>query len=516
MDFLSIAITGLELVALLAVILSMVIIKKRTERMRQEEKLQKEETLAQESLTTNGYHGYQTTMYPDNTFLTHRNGNARSEIAVEEQFTKHVTNELQAIDKQDVADLDMGSCVIQEPQFVVLGDISYNIDNTLGNTQRCKSYKGKFNDNIDVAVKISSYDVDNDRKNQENVYKKIQQDTESSSNHIARYYSVEKLADDGKLCLALATELCPWNLTEFIQCEEIQTKPYTEACREMISGLQYLHDKGISHRNLKPSNVLVTGKEQGYAFKLADFGNIRRPQTFSKLNNNNNNMSESYSDGWIAPEVYEASSKTEKALKTFAPAADVFAMGMLCVFVKSKGAMLFDSQGQVQRHDMNVDALEGEEPFRHLVRLMTDIDTNKRPSCEECLQHPTFWDSVKVLDFFKSSTGVIQADGNLLEMIEKEAGAVVNYNWREHLTQGVEGYIFSPSRRRGSRALYTQDSVRLLLRAIRVMREHFSELPSHVQVELGFYSEDYVKYWTDRFPRLLMHVYNTVQLTNTP
>jgi CTD kinase subunit alpha len=43
-------------------------------------------------------------------------------------------------------------------------------------------------------------------------------------------------------------------------------------CHQMILGLEYLHFKGVLHRDMKGSNILINGKGE---LKLADFGLAR-------------------------------------------------------------------------------------------------------------------------------------------------------------------------------------------------------------------------------------------------
>lgn len=55
-------------------------------------------------------------------------------------------------------------------------------------------------------------------------------------------------------------------LDKFLSFDERLVKLYT---RQMLDGLQYLHDKGIVHRDLKCANVLVDNMG---VIKLSDFG----------------------------------------------------------------------------------------------------------------------------------------------------------------------------------------------------------------------------------------------------
>jgi serine/threonine protein kinase len=40
-------------------------------------------------------------------------------------------------------------------------------------------------------------------------------------------------------------------------------------CRQLISGIDYIHRKGYSHRDLKPENIFL---DDSYVLKIADFG----------------------------------------------------------------------------------------------------------------------------------------------------------------------------------------------------------------------------------------------------
>lgn len=53
--------------------------------------------------------------------------------------------------------------------------------------------------------------------------------------------------------------------------------------REMVAGLEHLHELGIIHRDLKPHNVLIT-KQKSICSKLSDMGISKRlPANMSSL-----------------------------------------------------------------------------------------------------------------------------------------------------------------------------------------------------------------------------------------
>lgn len=95
-------------------------------------------------------------------------------------------------------------------------------------------------------------------------------------------------------------------------------------CRQIVTGLVYLHGKDIIHRDIKGANILVDNKG---AIKISDFGISKKVEATNLLaatgNQNKNRPSMQGSVFWMAPEVVKQTSYTRKA--------DIWSLGCLVI-----------------------------------------------------------------------------------------------------------------------------------------------------------------------------------------
>lgn len=144
----------------------------------------------------------------------------------------------------------------------------------------------------------------------------------------------------------------------------------------------------------------------------------------------------------------------------------------------------------------------------HLIMQMISSKPQERPSTSCVLKHPFFWSREKQLQFFQDVSDRIEkepAEGLIVNRLESGARTVVRTNWRMHISIPLQTDL------RKFRT-YKGNSVRDLLRAMRNKKHHYHELPLDVQATLGEVPDQFVQYFTSRFPRLLLHTHSAMRI----
>lgn len=126
-------------------------------------------------------------------------------------------------------------------------------------------------------------------------------------------------------CLVIQTELCnpSKNLKILIDEGEIFTmneKKRLNLLLDIVSGLQYMHSKGIMHRDLKPSNIFIDKDNRA---KIGDFGFARKYKISSadKTSEKGRFSQNVGTNLYIAPEVENSTDYDDKA--------DIYSLGMI-------------------------------------------------------------------------------------------------------------------------------------------------------------------------------------------
>ncbi|XP_045704756.1 serine/threonine-protein kinase/endoribonuclease IRE2 isoform X4 [Phyllostomus hastatus] len=417
--------------------------------------------------------------------------------------------QLSGITPQDQKRLQSPSEKTQPPedpeaeQLTVVGKISFNPKDVLGRgAGGTFVFRGQFEGRA-VAVKRLL------RECFGLVQREVQLLQESDRHpNVLRYFCTEQ----GPQFHYIALELCPASLKEYVESPELDRwglEPET-ALQHLMSGLAHLHSLHIVHRDLKPANVLITGLDsQGRGrVVLSDFGLCKKlPAGRCSFSLHSGVPG---TEGWIAPELLHLlppSSPTS--------AVDIFSAGCVFYYVLSGGSHPF---GESLYRQANILAgaaclahLEEEAHdkvvARSLVEAMLSPQPQARPSAHQVLAHPFFWNRAKQLQFFQDVSDWLEKEseqGPLVMALEAGGSIVVRGNWHKHISVPLQ----SDLRRFRS---YKGTSVRDLLRAMRNKKHHYRELPSEVRQALGDVPDNFVQYFTDRFPQLLLHTHHAMR-----
>lgn len=173
----------------------------------------------------------------------------------------------------------------------------------------------------------------------------------------------------------------------------------------MLQGLQYLHSRGVEHRDVKPENILLGFNS---TIKFIDFGaakvmakanrTLARTRAFTRRGQQGSGEGPAVMDSlagtpmYMAPEVIRASEKAGKL-----GSADIWSMG--CVLLEiatgrkpwsnldNEWAIMFHI-GIAQEHPPLPDPGQLSELGIDFIERCLAIDPSQRPSAEELMGHP--------------------------------------------------------------------------------------------------------------------------------
>ncbi|KAI8083052.1 uncharacterized protein BX664DRAFT_317049 [Halteromyces radiatus] len=403
-------------------------------------------------------------------------------------------------------------------------------------------YKGTF-DGRAVAVKrllIDFYDVALQEV-------KLLQESDDHPNVIRYFYKEET---DRFLYIAL--ELCFGSLQDCMDRSLAisDMKLYDQVdpaniLHQITNGIQHLHSLKIVHRDLKPQNILLApAKHQvnkdspSMRILISDFGLCK------KLDGEQSSFhytaaSPAGTSGWRAPELLAgvlaasgsdntnfSNSSSNGHSKDMDPnrigrvkatrAIDIFSTGCIFYYVLSNGdhpfGNRFGRESNILKGDYDISKLEtmGEDGIEAMDLIDAMISTNprSRPTAAQVLAHPFFWSTSKRLAFLQDASDRFEVEQRdppslLLQSLEKDAKKIVGYDWYRRIDRVVANDL-------GKFRKYDGKRVRDLLRALRNKKHHWQDLPDAVKRTLGEPPDQFLYYFTARFPLLLLHTYHII------
>jgi eukaryotic translation initiation factor 2-alpha kinase 4 len=192
---------------------------------------------------------------------------------------------------------------------------------------------------------------------------------------------------DQPQCLYIQMEYCPGeSLRELLTQNNLDDGKIWDLLRQIVKGLNHIHEHSIIHRDLKPENIFL---DAAGTAKIGDFGlstvgreehqKTRKDQAFSAQSRDIGTAL------YIAPEV-KSGSKVEYTTK-----ADMFPLGLIL-------AEMCYHTSTVMEHALLFSGLRKSPPefpsnfgrldtFRQLITSLVKLNPDERPSCHELLMN---------------------------------------------------------------------------------------------------------------------------------
>ncbi|PSN65059.1 hypothetical protein BS50DRAFT_575150 [Corynespora cassiicola Philippines] len=430
-----------------------------------------------------------------------------------------------------------------------IGKLTIDFDRVLGNgSGGTFVFEGKWNER-EVAVKrmlpqyfgLAEQEV------------KLLQESDLHPN-VIRYFDDEK--DENFLYIAV--ELCQASLFDLYrdgrpgdELTESQQRLVNEinsdvprALFQLAQGVNHLHSLRIIHRDIKPQNILIAypqrNQKKGPRLVISDFGLCKTlPDNVSTLIGTTGNAG---TVGWKAPELIlqpremergsstghsrDSSSSSDPVAQGVKRAVDIFSLGCVFFYVLTNGSHPFDDdEGWMQIRELNIKKNkanytelrlgdDSEEPI-HLISWMLSNRPEDRPTAQQVMNHPFFWSAEKRLNFLCDCSDHWEREPRdppsaHLSALEDYSEDVIGgpIGKRNFLARLDHAFVASLGKQRK----YTGDRVLDLLRALRNKKNHYEDMDESVKAKVGPLPHGYLRYWSLKFPRLVMACYECVGL----
>ncbi|KAF8739280.1 hypothetical protein AX14_010254 [Amanita brunnescens Koide BX004] len=215
------------------------------------------------------------------------------------------------------------------------------------------------------------------------VLKHLAQRSGSPARHLNVLAYIDSWEEDE--ALFIQTELCEsGNLAHFLW-EYGRVFPRLDEARvwkiivDLSNGLRFIHDAGVIHLDLKPSNVFLTKDGR---FKIGDFGMASFwPRKLNPMTAGSNVFEREGDKLYLAPEVLQG---------FYGKAADMFSLGMTVLETASN--IVVPDQGEawhrLRQEDFSQVDLDESPELLHLIKQLMRTDPTLRINAQDIFDHP--------------------------------------------------------------------------------------------------------------------------------
>jgi len=189
-------------------------------------------------------------------------------------------------------------------------------------------------------------------------------------------------------CIRLVMELCEGGeLYDRIQQKHFYPEMEAKTCmHNLLSGITYVHGKGIMHRDLKPENILLKSKVSNTDVKISDFGLARMSRNFPEKLPRATSICGS--DFYLAPEVIRQ--------EEYGREIDIWALGVIAYVLLCGSLPFFHSLlHKLYRKIVERDLSFSEQAWKQVskggmdfVLRLLQARPGDRPTAQSSVTHP--------------------------------------------------------------------------------------------------------------------------------
>lgn len=302
----------------------------------------------------------------------------------------------------------------------------------------------------------------------------------------------------------IVLQWCDGTIEDFIQNRSMFPDFSEEVIiKQSLSGVAYLHEKRIIHKDIKPSNILLSNTDK--QVKLTDFGISK------EISDHTSHVTQtgSCTRCWSCPEILDPSNQQK-----ISKAVDIFSLGCVYYYIifgthpfGDLNTVLNIMSEDFYLYILQIDDCYNAADFalKDLLRSMMQYNPENRLDCAGVACHPYFWTNDQKIDYISrfndmlhTKDGYHGATPNQIDNLIGRNKILEKLNWKTR----VEPVI----RNKGKKI---EDNIWGLIRHMRNLYQHNHQHNFDLGTLLGNTKEDkgkFINFWEAKFPFLFTEV----------
>ncbi|ODQ44589.1 hypothetical protein PICMEDRAFT_18003 [Pichia membranifaciens NRRL Y-2026] len=239
------------------------------------------------------------------------------------------------------------------------------------------------------------------------------------------------------------------DLMDFVACNgAIDESASREIARQIMEAILYVHSKGISHRDLKPDNIMIA-QDDPVVVKITDFGLAKSQEQESRMKTFCGTLA------YLAPEVISNKKKQSNNRKRYlgngritedlySNKVDMWSIGCLLFvimtahlpFSGSTQDILFKHITNGDYHDKLLRSMDISIEGCDFISRLLEVDVALRLNAAQALQHPWFNETIDFPSQVSLSQHLSQSQRNVGKQIPKKLEQNDTDNKKSNNTRG--------------------------------------------------------------------------------